>query len=88
MQGFLETDHICLVGILVADTQPELWVDFTADISKCSRLQRILEDRGDGVQSRAFGQFIAERRGPLASQLLCQDHEGSSTSWQGHRDTV
>ena len=33
----------------------------------------LAEDRGDGVQSRAFGQFIAERRGPLASQLLCQD---------------
>ncbi|CAE7647778.1 DNAH6 [Symbiodinium sp. CCMP2592] len=57
--------------------------------SRMSNTPSIRSDRGDGVQSRAFGQFIAERRGPLASQYgmmeELEEHMGHKLLHRPHR---
>jgi len=57
--------------------------------SRMSNMPSIRSDRGDGVQSRAFGQFIAERRGPLASQYgmmeELEEHMGQKLLHRPHR---
>ncbi|CAE7946803.1 DNAH6 [Symbiodinium sp. KB8] len=57
--------------------------------SRMSNTPSVRSDRGDGVQSRAFGQFIAERRGPLASQYgmmeELEEHMGQKLLHRPHR---